>query len=228
MRIAFQILLLTIPLVTMGQNKVDGTYLFPKKKGFVTEILTIDRDGRFKYFYYDCQYLKLGQGKIGQIRDSLVLNFERVSGATYQSVQIESGIGDQVSIKIRAIFEDDSSALTNGFIAIKNLRTGTGFNSAGLAEFKSIRPTAMDTLELNQIGYIPVLIPISPNYSSVSGTVTLSNTQYFDNGDIIKYRVDEKKGIQLAPGDNYYTKISKGRARQIIKEWAKNDVKITL
>ena len=63
MRIVLQILLLTIPLVTMGQTNFEGTYLFPKKKAFVTEILTVDNLGLFKYFYYDCQYLKLGHGK---------------------------------------------------------------------------------------------------------------------------------------------------------------------
>ena len=212
----------------MGQNKFEGTYLFPKKKAFVTEILTVDNDGLFKYFYYDCQYLKLGRGRIEQTKDSLILKFERVPGADYQSIKTESMTGDLVSIKIRAVFKDDSSALTNGFITIKNLRTGTAFNSDGLAEFKSIRPTTIDTLELRQLGYIPVLIPISPNYSSVSGTITLSNTFYFDNGDIIKYRVDEKKGIQLAQGDYYYTRISKAKARQIIKDWGRTSVKLEL
>ncbi|CAN5448032.1 hypothetical protein BH10BAC4_BH10BAC4_09230 [soil metagenome] len=212
----------------MGQNKFEGTYLFPKKKAFVTEILAVDNDGFFKYFYYDCQYLKLGQGRIEQRKDSLILKFERVSGADYQSIKTEYGTGDSVSIKIRAIFKDDSSPLTNGFLAIKNLRTGTVFNSDGLAEFKSVRPTTLDTLELNQSGCIPVLIPISSNHSSVSGTITLSNTLYFDKGDILKYRVDEKKGIQLSPGDYYYTRISKAKARQIIKDWNRNDVKLTL
>lgn len=212
----------------MGQNKFAGPYLFPKKKAFVTELLTVDSIGLFKYFYYDCQYLKLGQGRIQQTKDSLILKFERVPGADYPSIKTESGTGDLVSVKIRAVFKDNSSVLTNGFITIKNLRTGTTFNSDGLAEFKSIRPATMDTLELNQLGYIPVLIPISPNYSSVSGTITLSNTFYFDNGDIIKYRVDEKKGIQRFPGDYYYTRISKARARQIIKDWDRNGVKLTL
>ena len=212
----------------MGQTKFEGTYLFPKKKAFVTEILTVDNNGLFKYFYYDCQYLKLGQGRIEPTKDSLILKFERVPGADYQSVETEYGTGDSVSIKIRAIFKDDSSPLTNGFIAIKHLRTGAVFNSEGLAEFKSIRPTTMDTLELNQLGYIPVLIPISSNHSSVIGTVILSNTLYFDSGDILKYHVDEKKGIQLYPGDYYYTRISKTKARQIIKDWDRNGVKLIL
>lgn len=217
-----------IPLVTMGQKKFEGTYLFPKKKGFVTEILTIDNGGVFKYFYYDCQYLKLGQGRIEQTKDSLILKFDRVPGADYQSIKTDYGTGDSVSIKIRVIFKDDSSFLTNGVLFIKNLQSGTGFNSDGLAEFKSKRPLKTDTLVLNQIGYIPVLIPISPNYSSVSGTIILSSTLYFDKGNIIKYRVDRKKGIQVAPGDYYYKRISKGKARQIIKDWDRTSVKLEL
>lgn len=227
MRVVFQILVLTIPLVTMGQSKFEGTYLFPKQKSFVTEILTVDSDGLFKYFYYDCQYLKLGQGHIAETNDSLILKFERISGADYQTIQTKIESGDSISIKLKAIFKDDSSPVSGGLVFIKNLRTGTVTNQEGLAEFKSLRPKTRDTLEINQIGYIPIFVPLDPKYSEVMGTVILSSTFYFDNGDIIKYHIDGKKRIQLYPGDYYYSKISKAKARQIIKDWDRNGVKLT-
>jgi hypothetical protein len=216
------------PLVTLGQSSIEGTYLFPKKKAFVTEILTVDKEGRFKYFYYDCQYLKLGQGQIKETRDSLILLFERVSGADYQNIKTTSETGDSISIKIKAIFKDDSSPVTGAFVAIKGLHTGSVLDSKGLGEFKSIRPKTIDTLEVNQIGYIPVFVPIHPNLSRIEGTVFLSNTFYFDNGDVLKYKIDGKKEIQLYPGDYYYSRISKAKARLIIKNWSRNDIKLTL
>jgi hypothetical protein len=214
--------------VTMGQSKFEGTYLFPKQKAFVTEILTIDSDGLFKYFYYDCQYLKLGQGHIVETKDSLILKFERISGADYQTIQTKFESGDSISIKLKVIFKDDALLVKGGSVFIQNLRTGTLINQDGLAEFKSLRPKTTDTLEINQIGYIPIFIPLNPKHSEVTGTVILSNTFYFDNGDILKYHIDVKKRIQLYPGDHYYSKISKARARHIIKDWDRNGVKLTL
>lgn len=214
--------------MTMGQTTVEGTYLFPKKKAFVTEILTVDNDGLFKYFYYDCQYLKLGQGRVKETKDSLILKFERISGADYQTIQTKFEKGDSISIKLKIIFKDDSSPVTGGSVFIRKLQTGTVVNGDGLAEFKSIRPKTKDTLEINQIGYIPIIIPIDPKQSGVIGTVILSNTFYFDNGDILKYHIDEKKRIQIYPGDYFYSKISKAKARQIIKDWDRNGVKLTL
>ncbi|MFN7602843.1 MAG: hypothetical protein ACK5R0_15740, partial [Bacteroidota bacterium] len=74
----------------------------------------------------------------------------------------------------------------------------------------------------------PIFVPLDPKYSEVTGTVILSNTFYFDNGDTLKYHIDVKKRIHIYPGDYFYSKISKAKARQIIKDWDRNGVKLTL
>ena len=170
----------------------------------------------------------MGQGRVEVTRDSLILNFERIPGTEYQKIHTEFGKGDSVLISVKATYKDDSSPVTNGFIAIKKLNTGAVFDSDGLAEFKTIKPKTRDTLEINQIGFAPIQIGIDPNHSKIDATVVLSNTFFFDNGDIIRYKIDKRKGIQVYSGDYYYSKISKSKARRILKDWERDGVKPVL
>ncbi len=230
MRKVLQILVLIVPFLAMGQSKYEGTYLFPTKRVYevVTEVLSIEADGRFKYFYYDQVFVKLGQGKIIESKDSLILKFERIAGADYKDIQTKSERGDSISIHLKVLFKGVSPPRVGGRALIRKLLVGAEIDPRGLSQFRSPRPKTTDTLEVNQFGYFPIVIPIDPKYSSVNGIVIMSNTFYFDKGDVLKYHVDEKRRIQCYPGNYYYSKTSKDKARKIIDDWGRKDVKLTL
>lgn len=205
---------------------MEGTYLFPKTTSFVTEILTIDKGGQFKYYYYDCTYLKLGQGHIKETKDSIILRFERMPKANYQSFDTQNETGDSLSIILNGYYDGDPSIVTGGDVWLKNLQKGTVFNADGKAILTCIRPNINDTLIVKVIGYVPIQIPVYPSNSSISGDVFFSNTFYYDKGESLTYAKDDKGRIQAYPGNYYYSKISKSKAQRIIKKRDRNDAEL--